>query len=93
MLEDKINQRTYIVAPRDRAGGDGRLGAQIVGGLRYSPKYGRSYGRFELPDETARLDTYNESALSIVEQYPAQWIRVLSNQIDKCFTTSWKHRQ
>jgi hypothetical protein len=39
----------------------------------------------EAADEAGRLDTYNKSALSIIEQYPGQWIRVLPNQIDRCY--------
>jgi hypothetical protein len=38
-----------------------------------------------IPNEAGRLDTYNESALSIVEQYQGQWIRVLPNEIDRCY--------
>ena len=34
---------------------------------------------------TGRIDTYNESALSIIDRYAGQWIRVLPNQIDRCY--------
>ena len=84
VLEDKINQRTYIVVPE--------IVPEVTADL--VPKLLVTYGTrqnttglwpIRLPDEGGRLDTYNESALSIVEQHPAQWIRVLSNQIDKCY--------
>jgi hypothetical protein len=36
-----------------------------------------------MPDETGRIDSYNESALRIIDQFAGQWIRILSNQSER----------
>ena len=34
----------------------------------------------KLPDEEGRIDSWNQSALDIVEEYPGRWIRITSNR-------------
>jgi hypothetical protein len=84
LLEDKLNQRTFIVIPELVP----ELNADLVPKLlvAYATRQGNvSLWPIRMPDESGRLDTYSESALSIVEQYSAQWIRVLPNQTDRCY--------
>jgi hypothetical protein len=38
-----------------------------------------------LPDETGRIDSYNESALAIVAEQSGRWIRVISNQQSRSY--------
>lgn len=84
VLEDKDNQRTYIVAPEIVPEVTADLVPKLL--VTYATRQGTtSLWPIRMPDETGRLDTYNESALSIIEQYPGQWIRVLPNQIDRCY--------
>jgi hypothetical protein len=39
----------------------------------------------KLPDETGRSDSYNESALRLVEECAGRWIRVLHNATDRSY--------
>jgi hypothetical protein len=84
VLEDKVNQRTYLVEPS--------LVPEVIGDLvpkllvTYASRQGNvSLWPIRLPDEAGRLDGYNESALKIIERYPGPWIRVLSNRTDACY--------
>jgi hypothetical protein len=84
VLDDKANQRTYIVEPAIVP----EVTADVVPKLlvTYATRQGTTgLWPIRLPDEAGRLDTYNESALTIIEQYPRRWIRVLTNQIDRCY--------
>jgi hypothetical protein len=84
VLEDKVNQRTYVVIPEIVPEVTADLVPKLL--VTYATRQGTtSLWPIRMPDEAGRLDTYNESALSIVEQYPAQWIRVLPNQVDRCY--------
>jgi hypothetical protein len=84
VLEDKVNQRTYIVIPQIVPEVTADLVPKLL--VTYATKQGTtSLWPVRMPDEAGRLDTYSESALSIIEQYAGQWIRVLPNQIDRCY--------
>jgi len=84
IVDDKANQRTYIVDPSILPEVTADLVPKLL--VTYATRQGTtSLWPIRLPDETGRLDTYNESALTIIEQYPAQWIRVIPNQIDRCY--------
>jgi hypothetical protein len=84
VLEDKINQRTYIVVPEIVPEVTADLVPKLL--VTYATRQGTTgLWPIRLPDEAGRLDTYNESALSIVEQYSGQWIRVLANQVNRCY--------
>jgi hypothetical protein len=84
VLEDKLNQRTYIVEPKIVPEVTADLVPKLL--VTYATRQGTtSLWPIRMPDESGRLDTYNESALSIVEQYGGQWIRVLPNQTDRCY--------
>jgi hypothetical protein len=84
VLEDKTNQRTYIVVPEIVPEVTADLVPKLL--VTYATRQGTtSLWPIRMPDEAGRLDTYNESALSIMEQYPGQWIRILPNQIDRCY--------
>jgi len=80
LLDDDDNtQRIYAVVPD--------LVPELLGDvtLKLLVPYATRTGNFNLwpirlPDESGRLDGYNESALTIVTRYGGQWIRVLSNQ-------------
>jgi hypothetical protein len=79
MLDDTVNRRHYVVDPDILP----EITADLVPKLLvpYATRQG-SVGLWaiRLPDESGRIDTFNESALAIVREYPAQWIRVLTNQ-------------
>src|SRR5262245_45221702 len=84
VLEDKANQRTYVVVPEIVPEVTSDLVPKLL--VAYATRQGNtSLWPIRMPDENGRLDTYNESALSIIEQYSGQWIRVLPNQIDRCY--------
>jgi hypothetical protein len=84
VLDDKANRRTYIVEPRIVPEVTEDLIPKLL--VAYATKQGTAcLWPIRMPDEDGRIDTYNESALAIIEQYPGQWIRVLSNQSDRCY--------
>ena len=84
VLEDKVNQRTYIVAPEILPEVTADLVPKLL--VTYATRQNTtSLWPVRIPDETGRLDSYNESALSIIEQYPGQWIRVLPNSEERCY--------
>jgi hypothetical protein len=82
VLEDKANRRTYVVEPRIVPEVTEDLVPKLL--VAYVTRQGTPYlWPIRMPDEDGRLDSYSESALVIIEQYAAQWIRVLSNQSDR----------
>jgi hypothetical protein len=84
VLEDKTNQQTYVVAPEIVPEVIGDLVPKLL--VTYASRQGNtSLWPIRMPDENGRLDTFNESALEIVERYAGQWIRVLANQADRCY--------
>ena len=85
LFEDKANRRTYLVTPD--------IAPEVIGDLvnkllvSYVTRTGSpGLWPIRLPDEGGRLDTYNESALSIVSEYSGQWIRVLTDPAEKCYS-------
>jgi hypothetical protein len=84
VLEDKANRRTYVVEPRIVPEVTEDLVPKLL--VAYVTRQGTAcLWPIRMPDEDGRIDTYNESALAIIEQYAGQWIRVLSNQSDRCY--------
>jgi hypothetical protein len=84
VLEDRANQRTYVVVPEIVPEVTADLVPKLL--VAYATRQNTiSLWPVRMPDEAGRLDTYSESALSIIEQYPGQWIRVLPNQIDRVY--------
>lgn len=82
ILEDKANQRTYIVVPEIVPEVTADLVPKLL--VAYVTTQGAaSLWPIRMPDESGRLDTYNESALQIIEQYGGRWIRVLPNQVER----------
>ena len=82
ILEDKANQRTYIVKPEIAPEVTADLVPKLL--VAYISTQGAAgLWPIRLPDESGRLDTYNESALLIIDQFAAQWIRLLPNQIER----------
>jgi|SRR5215831_16493305 len=84
VLEDKVNQRTYLVVED--------LIPEVIGDLipkvlvAYISRQGNvNLWPIRMPDESGRLDSWNESALAIVERYSGRWIRVLRNKTDGCY--------
>jgi hypothetical protein len=84
VLEDRENRRTYVVTPQ--------ILPEVVGDL--IPKMLVAYATkqstvalwpIRLPDESGRLDTYNESALTIVREHAGRWVRVLANQQNRAY--------
>lgn len=82
VLDDRENERSYLVAPALVT----EIRREIV------PKRLVGYATrgnsvclwpIRLPDEGGRLDTYNDSALTIVEKYQDKWIRVPTNRQQK----------
>jgi hypothetical protein len=39
-----------------------------------------------MPGEDGKIDTYNESALVIVSEHAGKWIRILTNDSQKCYS-------
>jgi hypothetical protein len=79
MLDDAVNRRHYVVEPDIVPEITSDLIPKLL--VPYATRQG-SVGLWSirLPDESGHIDTFNESALVIVEQYAGQWIRVLTNQ-------------
>jgi hypothetical protein len=84
VLEDKENRRTFI-ALKD-------IAPEVMGDLvhkllvAYCTKQGTpGLWPIKLPDETGRLDSYNESALAIVTEYAGQWVRIICNQQSRAY--------
>ncbi len=84
VLEDRENRRTFVVTPA--------LLPEVVGDL--IPKILVAYATkqstialwpIRLPDESGRLDTYNESALTIVGEHAGRWVRILANQQNRAY--------
>jgi hypothetical protein len=84
VLDDKANRRTYVVEPMIVPEVADDLIPKLL--VAYATRQGTAcLWPIRMPDEEGRIDTYNESALVIVEQYAGQWIRVMSNQSDRCY--------
>jgi hypothetical protein len=71
ILEDKVNQRIYVVEPHIIPDVTADLKSKLL--VTYATRQGTtSLWPITLPDETGRLDTYSESALLILDQYSGQ---------------------
>jgi hypothetical protein len=84
VLEDKINREIYVVEPRLLPEITEVLIPKLL--AAYFTRSG-SLGLWpiRLPNESGRQDTYNRSALEIVERYAGQWIRVLTSESNRCY--------
>jgi hypothetical protein len=84
LLDDKINRRVYLVSRNLVPEVTSDLQPKLL--VAYATRRG-SYGLWpiRLAGERGDLDSYNESAHAIVMQYAGQWIRVLTNQVDKMY--------
>ena len=84
LLTDKVNRRIYV-ATRDI---QPEIADDIIPKLLVT--YGTRSGGFGLwpirmPDESGRLDTYNESAHAIVNMHAGKWLRVLLDQSEGAY--------
>jgi hypothetical protein len=82
VLEIRDSQATYIVTPN--------IVPEVTGDLtrKWLVAYVTMQGDaglwpIRMPDEMGRLDTYNESALRIVDQFAGRWIRILTNNAER----------
>jgi hypothetical protein len=84
LIEDKANQRTYVVTPEIVPEVTGDLVRKLL--VTYITTQGAmGLWPIKLPDEGGRLDAWNESARLIVNEYPGQWVRIISNQDNQCY--------
>jgi len=85
VLEDKENRRTYLVEKEIAPDVTEDLTLKLL--VAYTTRAGNpALWTIRLPDEGGRIDTYNESALAIVEEYAGQWIRVLCDQNERSYS-------
>jgi hypothetical protein len=79
LFEDKENQSVYAVTPN--------IEPEMLGDVarKWLVTYGTRHGAtnlwpIKMPDETGALDSYNSSALVIVNEHAGKWLRVLSSR-------------
>jgi hypothetical protein len=81
VLADKVNQRTWVVSPD--------LYPEVMEDVKikllvtYATKQGAvCLWPISMPSASGRLDTYNESALNIVDEQAGRWIRVCTDEVE-----------
>jgi hypothetical protein len=79
LYEDRENQSVYAVLPG--------LEPEMLNDVtrKWLVTYGTRHGTtnlwpIKMPDETGALDSYNSSALTIVNEHAGKWLRVLSSR-------------
>jgi hypothetical protein len=84
VLDDRENRRTYVVTPQILPEVIGDLIPKML--VAYATKQSTvALWPIRLPDESGRLDTYNESALTIVSAHAGRWVRIYSNQQSRAY--------
>jgi hypothetical protein len=84
ILEDKINQRTYLVDPHIVSEVEEELRVKRL--VAYATRQGTfALWPISLPDKVGRLDSYSESGHVIVAEHAGQWIRIKTNLTDRCY--------
>jgi hypothetical protein len=84
VLEDRENRRTYVVTSQILPEVIGDLIPKML--VAYATKQNTiALWPIRLPDESGRLDTYNESALTIVSEHAGRWVRILANQQNRAY--------
>jgi hypothetical protein len=85
VLEDKANRRVYLVEPDIAPDVMSDLTLKLL--VAYVSRSGApGLWPIRRPDESGRLDSYNESALEIVAEHSGKWIRVLCDQSEKAYS-------
>jgi hypothetical protein len=85
LLEDKANQRVYLLEPDIAPDLTGDLVLKLL--VAYISLSGApGLWPIRLPDESGNIDTYNESALAIVSECGGKWIRVLCDRGEKAYS-------
>ena len=79
VLELKDESESYLVVPELREEViDEAVAKYLIG---YMTKTGKFFiWPIKMPDHTGRIDSWNESALSIVTEYGNRWVRIVSNR-------------
>jgi hypothetical protein len=85
VLDDRANRRVYLVEPQIAPDVMSDLVLKLL--VAYVSRTGAvGLWAIRLPDESGRIDSFNESALAIVAEHSNKWIRVLCDQQEKAYS-------
>jgi hypothetical protein len=85
VLEDKANRRVFLVEPNIAPDVMSDLTLKLL--VAYVSRSGAcGLWAIRLPDESGRIDTFNESALEIVAEHSNKWIRILCDQQERAYS-------
>jgi hypothetical protein len=84
VLDDRENRRVFIVSPE--IAGEIAIDLKPKLLVAYISRTG-SMGLWPIrtPDTRGRSDSYNESATILVDQYAGQWVRIITNNENRCY--------